>query len=281
MKLAHLILAHNNPAQLQKLVQRLFHPDADVYIHIDKKAALEDFAGLKAIPQVFFVANRVKVFWGGYSIVQATVNGFKSILASGKQYDYINLLSGQDYPVKSTKEIHRFLQSNPDKAFMEFYSVNNVWKEAIPRLTKYHLTHYRFAGKHLVEKWMNKLSPERKMPENLVAVGRSQWFTITQAHVKYIVDYLEEHPKVVRFFSLTWGSDEIVFQTILFNSTYKSDMENNNLRLIDWSKGGASPKTFTMDDVATLMATDKLFARKFSGAANDPVIDFLDNYVQH
>ena len=34
MKIAHLILTHNNPLQLERLVKRLRHNDADIYIYI-------------------------------------------------------------------------------------------------------------------------------------------------------------------------------------------------------------------------------------------------------
>ena len=47
---------------------------------------------------------------------------------------------------------------------MEYYSVTNEWTEAVPRLTEYHLTNYNFPGKYLVQKWMNKLLPARRMP---------------------------------------------------------------------------------------------------------------------
>ncbi|MFX8605068.1 beta-1,6-N-acetylglucosaminyltransferase, partial [Acinetobacter baumannii] len=88
----------------------------------------------------------------------------------------------------------------------------------------------------------------KKTPYDFVPVGRSQWFTITRDQVNYIYDYSREHRKLIQFFKLTWGSDELFFQTILYNSVYKKDMVNNNLRLIDWSEKKSSPKTFTLKD---------------------------------
>ena len=49
MKLAHLILAHNNPMQLERLVKRLSHPDADVYIHLDSKTDVADFNHINGV----------------------------------------------------------------------------------------------------------------------------------------------------------------------------------------------------------------------------------------
>ena len=75
---------------------------------------------------IFFVEKREKVYWGAYSIVKATINGFEAIVASNNSYDFINLLSGQDYPIKPLDEIHGFLEANAGKAFMEFYSVEEL-----------------------------------------------------------------------------------------------------------------------------------------------------------
>jgi Core-2/I-Branching enzyme len=275
MKIAHLILTHANPHQLKRLVERLAHHDADFYVHVDLKIDINLFFSINS-ENIKFIENRVSVHWGAYSIVQATINSFEEILKTNNKYDYINLLSGQDYPLKSTEAIHHFFENNLGKAFMHTLSVANEWQEAIPRLTKYHLSNYHFAGKHAVEKLLNILLPSRKMPNNLVPVGRSQWFTITAEHAQYIVNYLQENKNVKRFFELTWGSDEIVFQTILFNSIYQKDMVNDNLRYIDWSEGKASPKTFTIDDLPTLIDSGKLFARKFNESVDVAILDELD-----
>lgn len=276
MKIAHLILAHGQPFQLKKLVEKLSHPDAAFYVHIDAKKTLEEFGLLRYIPHVYFVTKRVKITWGSYSMVQATLNGFEDIIASGIQYDYINLLSGQDYPLKDTSFIHQYFALHRGKHFMEFYAIYDQWQEAIPRITRYHLVHYNIPGKHRLESLINKVAPVRRMPNNLEPVGRSQWFTITTAAAKYILQYLLRYPDVVRFFKVTWAPDEFIFQTILFNSSFQNDMVNNNLRYIDWSERKASPKTLTVADVAAMEQSGCLFARKVNMHADAELIKVLD-----
>lgn len=276
MKIAHLILTHTNPAQCKRLIKKLAHPDADFYIHVDLKVVLEDFLPETNFRHIFFIKNRVSIVWGGFSMVEATVSSFREILQSGKHYDYINLLSGQDYPLKSAEEIHQFYSQSPGKAFMETLSVMEEWKEAIPRLTKYHFTDYRFVGVNTFEALLNLVVSERKIPNNLIPVGRSQWFTITVEHAKYIVDYLEKNKNVVNFFRFTWGSDEIIFQTILYNSKYKEDIVCNNLMYIDWSEGKPNPKTLTISDLPVLSKSDKLYARKFNQWVDKDILDTLD-----
>jgi hypothetical protein len=276
MRLAHLVLAHANEHQLERLVNKLLHKDADIYIHIDKKTNLQPFLCLESLPNVFFIKKRYRIHWGGYSMVEATLAGFEAIADAGKSYSYINLLSGQDYPLQPVETIHHFLKANLGKAFMEYLLVEGEWTEAIPRLFKYHLAYYRFPSWNFFQRWLNAFTKRRKMPMNMIAVGRSQWFTITGEQMRYILQFLQKNPSVSRFFKLTWGADEFVFQTILYNSPYRKDMVNNNLRFIDWSGGGVSPKTFTVADADMLLASNKLYARKFSAAAHDSLLQLID-----
>ena len=276
MRIAHLLLTHEYNGQLERLVQKLRHADADIYIHIDLKTPIELFAPLQTIPQVYFIQRRVKVYWGAFSMVQATLNGFAQILSSGIEYGYVNLLSGQDYPLQPTEAIHAFFSQNPGKAFMEYYPVNEVWTEAIPRITHYHLANFTFAGRYAVERWMNKLLPQRKLPYHLIAVGRSQWFSIANEQVRFIMDFVKSHPRYVSFFKLSWAPDELFFQTILYNSIHAASMVNDNLRYVDWSDKKPSPKTFTIEDLVSLKTSGKLYGRKFNMKLDHAVLDRLD-----
>lgn len=280
MKIAHLILAHTAPAQLSKLIDALEDENAHCFVHLDRKADLNSFSFLQNSPQVTLVPDHVDVGWGAYSIVEATIRGFRAIAGSGIDFGYVNLLSGADYPLQSPSAIHDFFARNKGKNFIEYYSVYNEWTEAIPRLNQYHLTNYNFPGKYAVQKWINRLLPVRTMPAGLEPVGRSQWMSLTADAVGYILEYLDKHPEVVRFFKLTWAPDEIIFQTILYNSTFRSTLVNDNLRYIDWSKGQASPKVLTEQDLEAMSESGKLFARKFDLARFPAVIAKLDKKIK-
>ena len=276
MKIAHLILAHSNPEQLHRLINRLAHKNAHFYIHIDMKTDMKPFLLPHKRNDVFFIGPRKKVFWAGYSIVQATLNGFSQILGSGRKYDYINLLSGHDYPIKSTEYIHEFFSGNPGKIFMNFMSVENEWREAIPRFRKYYFADAQFPGKYSAERTINAVMPDRKLPYGLIAMGGSQWFSAHYDSVDFIMKYMKEKPGISKFFRRSWAADELIFQTILFNSPYRGKMVNNNLRYTDWSLGGASPKNLNLEDAKLLNDSDKLFARKFSFTPKNDLLDYLD-----
>ncbi|WP_345954728.1 beta-1,6-N-acetylglucosaminyltransferase [Mucilaginibacter sp. PAMB04168] len=276
MRIAHLILAHNNPNQLELLIRRLTYADDVVYVHLDKKTPLAPFGYLRTLKNVFFVDKRVSVKWGASSMVDATINGFTEILATGTKYDFINLLSGCDYPLQRPEYIHDYLSQHKGKTFMSFRAISNDWQEAIPRIELYHLNNYKFPGVFIAQRLLNQLLPKRSMPNALIPVGQSQWFTASGDAVAYILNFWKQNPQLRRFIGLTWGPDEFVFQTILYNSPFYERLVNNNLRYIDWSAGGASPKTLTIADQSKLLASNNLYARKFDLDKHGDIMQLID-----
>jgi len=278
MRIAHFILANAQPAQLERLVKRLCHPDADFYIHIDAGRNEAEFDIKQIAPNVRFIKKRVKIIWGAYSMVQAILNAFEEIVATGIQYNYINLLNSYDIPVKETSFIHQYFALHQGKQFMEFYSICNNWQEAIPHITKYHFINYNFPCKYQLERVINKVMPARRMPKNLEPVGSSKWFTITLPAVKFILGYLQDYPEVTRFFKLTWAPDRFIFQTILYNSVFRSDMVNNNLRCIDMGEIKQCCKEPIIKDLFEPGHSDCLFTRKVDFHTAEELVDVIADY---
>lgn len=238
------------------------------------------YAHLAENPAVYFIRHRTSIKWGGYSMVEATLTCFKEILDANIPCDFINLISESDYPLTSQNAFIDFLANHIGKTFMEYEREGSAWwEEAQYKVRQYHLVDYGFRGKYMLERWINKIVPTREIPLEMELVGRSQWFTIYTEHVKYMLDFLAENPKVKRFFKHTWGPDEMVFQTILFNSRFRDDLINENLRYIDWSEGKPSPKTLTSKDLNLLKSSGKFYARKFDENIDGEVLDKLDSDI--
>jgi len=51
---------------------------------------------------------------------------------------------------------------------------------------------------------------------------------------------------------------------------------NDDLRYVDWSEGGASPRVLTSYDLDRMTRSSALFARKFDPRIDSAVIDALD-----
>lgn len=279
MKLAHLILAHKDPELLERLVKTLQHENADIFIQLDKKANIGDFKYIENIGNTRFISNRVNVGWCCYSTIDATLKGFEQILLSKNDYSHINLISGQDYPLKPIELIQQHFFANPDTTFIHTASIaDNEWEDGKARFTKYSFGDFKIPGKYQLQAIANAILPDRKLPAGLKPYGRSQWLTITPVCAQYVIDYLKNNPHVKRYFKTVWAVDEVFFQTILANSPYKDTLVDYNLRYIELD-AGKRPINYTMADADKLTNTEALFARKFDRGVSTEVLDYLDNII--
>ena len=282
MRIAHLILTHKNPQQLERLIMALDHPAFDFYIHVDKKVDQTPFNYLTRKKNVFFIENRTRIYWAGYGTIQATLNGFGQILP--KRYDYINVTSGQDFPLQSPDHIYQYLAERKGLEFITCESVEDQWRDAAPRVKKYHLINWRIPGKHRLEKLANKmlekrLLPPRKFPLDYTIVGRSNWFTLTAPAVQYVQEFLQQHPEVVRYFKLCWGADEFIFASVLYNSSFKERIRDS-LVYVDWTgQKDGHPRILNVGDYDKMKASGKLFGRKFDADADYRILEMLEESI--
>lgn len=284
MRIAHIIMAHKGPEQLERLIRRMKHPMFDFYIHLDKKSDILPFKYLENLENVFFVSRRIECNWGGYSFVKAILCSVKEVIGSTEKYAFINLMSGQDYPLKPMDELYRFLKHRTGISFISYELVDNGWwKHAVTRFKFYHFTDYKMKGRYMLQKLANALMPYRKFPLNINLYGssNSSWWILSTDAAEYLVNFIENNSKLNRFMQFTWGSDEFLIATVLMNSPFKDKIVNNNLRYIDWSEGGPHPKILSVHDLQPLLETDNFFARKFDIKVDAEILDLIDQYTEH
>ncbi len=277
MRLAHFIICHINPDQVMRLVKALQHPEADIYIHVDKKVSIAPFLPIAELPNVYFIQRRITVHWGGYSIVEATISGLRQILDTGIEYNYLNLLSGQEYPLMHADRIHGFFSGHPGRLFMNIFPEEDKLTEYKYKLKQYYFAAINVRGKYTAEKIARILKP-RKFPDGFEPMGTSQWFTIPLECAAYVLTFLEENKKIANIFRYMWAPDEMVFQSVLYNSPYRKAITNDNMRYIDWSEGNPSPKILTMANARQLIQSGSLFARKFDMYTDSEILDYLDKF---
>jgi hypothetical protein len=278
MRIAHLILAHKNPGQLERMLRALAHPGSDFYIHLDKKVSAAPFEHLVDNKNIFLVGKRAKVYWAGYGTIQATLNGFREILPKG--YDYINVISAQDFPLKTPDYIYDYLAARQGKEFITCESIEDEWREAAPRIKKYHLVNWRIPLKYRLSDLLTKILPPRKFPLDYKIVGRANWFTLTHAAVRYTLDFINEHPEIVRYFKYCWGADEFIFATVLYNSPFRDRIEPN-LVYVDWTgQTKGHPRVLVSGDFEALKTSGKLFARKFDMETDPGIFTLLEEWIR-
>ena len=75
MKHAYLILSHKNDYTVKSLLKLLDYPENDIYVHMDLKETQyceNDFTSILHNSKIFFT-KRTSVTWGGYSLINATL----------------------------------------------------------------------------------------------------------------------------------------------------------------------------------------------------------------
>lgn len=282
MKIAHLIIAHKGPQQLGRLLDALAHPNVDCYIHLDRKTDAAPFDFLGDRPRVYFTRTRNAITWGGYSQTRNTVDCLREILARNPACEFINVLSGQDYPLVPPAQVLAFLAGRRGESFLATEPSDGPWWQANhTRATRYHLTEFSFPGRYLVQRALNTLLPERRLPLDGLLYGgpTCSWFTLARGAARYVVDFMAANPRLHRFARLTWGSDEFLLPTVLLNSPLAASVRNDSLRYIDWRAGGATPKLLTSADLPALLSSGRFWARKFDTCHDASVLDALDSLV--
>lgn len=302
-KIAFLIAAHSDPPHLQRLVDVL-DADADFFIHIDKKQPIAPFTERINKPNVAFLTDddRVKVYWGGFSQVQATLNLLKACMVAGDRqqvtYTKIVFLSGADYPIKSNNYIRCFFEEHTDTNFIRGMNITR----ANTAKYNYCIRNYLFFNFQLrssiltrvTRKFLNVTANWFSGKPNYIVTEQgkhmdifhgSSWWALNSDVVQYILTQADRYDEACRYFKLSLASDEKFFHTLFFNSVYAGSNEKEgeepyvpytsafaNLHLIDPSL----QKWFGPEDFDAIRSSEKLFVRKVSSRRSAALLDRID-----
>ncbi len=260
MKVCYLILAHNNFAHLDRLIEALDGYGISFHIHVDKKAG-QVYQPKKE--NVTVIPGQIDIHWGGFSMVEATL----ALLGYGVEHspgaDYFVLISGVDYPVRPRQFLSEQLEKG--KEYIDIAPVPIPYKPS-DRYEYYYFDYERRNLKHynpkfLIEVLLKKLHVKRKAPFKVYA--GAQWFALTAKCVRYILRTVEEDKRYVKFFRRTLVPDEAFFQTIVGNSPFMRNVAAN-LTYTDWDVP-VPPATIEGRHIDLLKAQ----------------FDFTDEYGQH
>ncbi len=295
-RLAFLILAHTDPQHVARLCRRLL-PYGSVFVHVDGKRDLQPF--LAAAPDgATFLRRRVRVTWGGFSIVQATLRLIEEGLRSAPAAQRFVLLSGQDYPIRPLDELAELFEDEPLREYVQTFRMVDSDHHRPQVLNYRHLNDVLpFApagalGKAVFQfnRLIRRIDREtgkrfvRRYPFDLTPAYGSQWWALTRDALEHIVEFVKRNPRYVRFYRNTFAPDEHFFQTIVHGSPQAAGTEGiqphrgqhvpdmANLHLID----AALAKVFTLEDLSALQASDRFFVRKVTTERSTPLLDRLD-----
>lgn len=272
MRLGYIVSAYKNPLQLARLVRRLHTGDESHFaIHVDRKSSAETYetiqAGLAGLANVTFL-ERHACHWGGFGHVAASLKGIRHLRESGSSPDYVILLSGQDYPIKSNASLRDFLeQGNERSFFMHFPLPTRNWTSG--GLDRFRRWHWRYRRLHV------RLPLRRRLPDGMRPWGGSAYWILSRAALETVGAFVDGNPEYVRFFRHVDIPDELFFQTILLNSEETERCVDFRLHHTEWSRLPA-PAILTMEDYPRLTSSACLFARKFDDSVDEQVLDRID-----
>ena len=298
MKLLYVILSHDNPNATIRLVETLYEQgySHQFVIHVDGKydstqRILVSYASLRNDTHIVPDPYRVRVNWGGFSMVNATLQAMRYAFAvdtyatiPGKKtrralmFHKLIHLSSSTYPIASNPEIRHTLSAYPlDANFLHIimqpiHPNQYVWQyfvecdDSIHRI--YQLPHLRHAT------------------HNMNLYTSSQWFIISRQFAYYLA--VAEQGSVVdqylRYIEHVVVADETFFGTVLRHTKFCHSHHNQNflhLQFDRWESTmpieqrdprkcpmpdpnhcGRSPTTMTVDYADIMELSADLFARK-------------------
>lgn len=307
MRKHYLLLAHDQPDHVLRLVERLDDGEATFWLHLDARVDLDQWAVVTAHESVVVVQPRVRCLWGTWSMVEAQLAQVRACLAGGDP-GYLVMLSGQSYPVKSNAHIDAYLSSHAELVHMDLWPLEQRWPDNHrDRLDYYCLPTSEEKGALLLLRqrqemnarellgWSRRLVRERGLRQTAtilrtigqrrpdvadLVMGGSQWWAMPWDTAQDLVAFDEANPEVADFLRWSQFPDETFVQTLvsLMDETLEARL-GPTLTLVDWTEGDWDlPRVMTTSDVPALLGSPDhvLFARKFLTPDSAEVLDVLD-----
>ena len=290
MRIAYIILCHKNPNQINHLVNELITKNSDVFLHIDLKSNIKDEIIKNKNVHILPKEESFSIAWGSVNMIKATLNLIKSAKKQDKNYDYICLLSGQDFPIVSQQDITNRLRKDTSINYINIVDKNTKEYSRYKKL--YELWYPKWITKNnLFIKIIKRIYMiltggfsytfgfiKRKKPFNFDFEFGSQWWCLTSQCAYYILDYCDKHPEYIKYYENTIIPDECFFQTIFMHSPFNNNY-SDNLTFVNWKDNRRSPETLTIQDYGKIKekSKTKCFARKFDEEIDKEIIKKIKN----
>ncbi|KAF6108885.1 glucosaminyl (N-acetyl) transferase 2 (I blood group) [Phyllostomus discolor] len=112
--LAYVLVIHKDFDTFERLFRAIYMPQNVYCVHVDEKATAEFKKTVWQLLSCFqnaFIASKIEpVVYAGISRLQADLNCLKDLVASEVPWKYVINTCGQDFPLKTNKEIVQYLK---------------------------------------------------------------------------------------------------------------------------------------------------------------------------
>lgn len=289
-----LIIAHNNPLLLKRIVYKLQDNNHFFFIHIDKKVNIKPFIEcLYGLKNIIFIENRIKVNWGGFSEIQCELLLLRTAFSAPIKMDYFHLVSGADYPCRNNKDFNEYFIKHNGESFMHYDSNIEIqmWRETKyrDRIQKWNFidifpfTNKGFSLKlrRCVQRAFN-IFVKREWIPNVVAGW--QWFSWHRSVVEYVLKYIKLNPDYLNRYKYTSYCDEVIFHTLLQNKTNELKINKyNSLRYIEWHPKRvykSLPLVLKETEYEDIIKSNSMFCRKVDTKESHVLLSLLDDVLK-
>ncbi len=273
--IAYFLLVHRYPEQFKRLFKAIYDPRNHYLVHIDKSSGAELDADIRDFLSGYrnaAVLKGKKALWGGYSLVDAELRGMAELLRMDVNWEYFINLSGQDFPLKSQRQIMRFLSDNRGKEFIKATDQQLTRPDTMSRVRKYVI--------EMNDRIFQTILSRPFLKDATPYIG-NQWMMVSRRFCNFVV-HAPEVARYKAFYRNTFIADEGFFQTVMMNTGEHGPVVNDDMRAIDWVPEGdikLRPRTFLHEDAAMLIASPALFARKFDETVDGAIFTALERHL--
>ena len=283
---ACLVLAHNDPSHVSRLRAAL--DPLPVFLHVDRRTDDATFSALTdGLPPTSIVGPRHACGWGAFGLVAAELDGYRQVLANSDA-QHIVVMSGADYPLRSSEQIAAYLASVGDRSVARFWPLPfPAWGRS-GGFSRLRYRHWAWR-KHMI-----RLPIPRALPADVVPSGASVWKIITRRHAQAVLDVVDSRPDLVAFWRRSWCADETFIPTLLRSPLSGIDWDAESVTGEAWWIGWdgtprKSPPWLTEQHFDRLRdaahqadgrPVPALFARKVSTALSGPLLDRIDGELR-
>jgi len=276
--IALLVIGATSPATLRPLVERFGRPGFRCYLHVDASVQLDDY--LESVgpgaEDITVLTNRSIVYWGGWSMVQATFGLMRAALAD-PAVDVLTLVSDDTAPLLSPDELAARLHAQPvriTRYSVEGGDVRDRYEQLFFLDSGFTSARARPLGERVIDPTI--LRQVLADLEELATLGKApvdlhtgpQWWSLDRATAEHVLSRVERDRALELSFRYSAIPDELLVQTLAaeMHGTNRNLLPDSSPMLFDFSRA-VRPHVFeTVEDVAGFRRStgqhDKLFVRK-------------------
>jgi Core-2/I-Branching enzyme len=309
MRIGFVLQTYRSLSQVGRLVDTLNKGSPDNLIVITHSGSRDGLAELTRQHRISHILPAV-AGRGQFGLVDSYLSALRWLRRQSLSYDWIVLLSGQDYPIRPLAEFRQVLERSPhDGYFYHFDPLDDggaggpiAWsrEQCIDRYffryaclkddlsaTQRALLRIPRQALALTHRYRLNTSfglrvgrrAETPFTSDFRLYGGNYWHTIRRECGEALLDFVDENPNVVDYFRHVVLPDESFIQSVLLNAK-KFRISASDLRYFDFSNSHLGhSKTLGPTDLESAFASKCYFGRKFDATAHPAILDILDARV--